>query len=159
MISQGVFFILWNFHFSGCYWGKSTKNSPKWKVTIVTWMMTSLDMFFDFFKIWVFWVVRGWVGSKRAKKWPKMTKKFCLTLYLRNSIYFIWLWLFVHLCKTMISPALFFVFFHFFKILIFQISQRWSINTKKKLWSMTHLLHMCVWFFYNKFLIDYLHHL
>ena len=40
--------------------------------------------FFYFFKMLVFWVVRG-VGSKRLKKGPKWRKEVCLIPYLRNS--------------------------------------------------------------------------
>ena len=44
----------------------------------------------------------------KGKKWPKMTKKI-LTLYIRNCTS--WLWFLVHICKMMISSAIFFSFF------------------------------------------------
>ena len=98
-----------------------------------------------FFKVLIFWVVR----RVKGQKWPKMTKNSVLcTLYLRNhasydldlwytcytknnpkwqndsnsisaELFFIWLWLLVHMCKLMISPAFFF-FFHFFKVIFFR---------------------------------------
>ena len=37
-------------------------------------------------------------------------------------------------------------FFHFFKILIFRVFQRSSINGKRKFWGVSHLLHICVIF-------------
>ena len=37
------------------------------------------------------------------------------------------LWLLVHMCKMVISPAFAFCFFHFFKILIFQVFQSSSM--------------------------------
>ena len=70
-----------------------------------------------------------------------MTKKISLTPYLRN---FIWLWLLVHVCKMMISPA--FCFFYFFKILIFQFFQSSSINAKRKFWDVPYILAICVIF-------------
>ena len=47
----------------------------------------------------------------------------------------------------MISPI---ILFHFVKIMFFQIFQNSSINTKRKVWGVPHLLHTCVSF---KFLL------
>ena len=52
-----------------------------------------------------------------------------------QELYVIWLWFLVHMCKMMISPA---IFFHFFKILIFQVFQSSSINAKRKFWGVPH---------------------
>ena len=64
-----------------------------------------------------------------------------------QELYIIWLWFLVHMCKMMISPA---IFFHFFKILIFRVFQSSSINAKQKFWGMHHLLRMCRIFFKKK---------
>ena len=70
--------------------------------------MTSPDAFFIFFKILVFWVVRG-VGGKSAKNGTKWKKKFCLTLCLRNcTSYDCGFW---YSCKIIISSNLVFPFF------------------------------------------------
>ena len=130
-------------------------------------------MFFLFFKILIFWVLRRVKEQKMAWndknfvlctlylrnhtsydfdlcctcvkgysiKWPKMTKK--LSQSISQELYLIWLWFLVHMCKMMISPA---IFFHFFKILIFQVFQSSSINAKVKFWGVPHLLHMCMTF-------------
>ena len=69
-----------------------------------------------------------------------------------QELYLIWLWLLLHMCKMMISPA---IFFHFFKILIFQVFQGSSINAKRKFWGVPNLLHMCVIFvFLNEHLLE-----
>ena len=96
--------------------------------------------FFHFFKILIFWVVSGVIGEKmaqngkktisatlhisgsihhvimilgclggkRAKYDPKWQKKLALTLYLKNDTsYDLFL---IHMCKIMISPAIFLFF-------------------------------------------------
>ena len=62
---------------------------------------------------------------------------------LSQELYLIWLRFLVHMCKMMISPTI----FHFFKILMFQVFQKSSINIKRKLWGVPHLLHKCVIFY------------
>ena len=96
--------------------------------------------FFHFFNILIFWVVRGW-GMKGQKMAQNDKKILCNSL--SQELYFIWLWLLVHTCKMMTSPA---IFFSFFKILIFQVFQSSSINSKRKFWGLPHLLHTCVIF-------------
>ena len=81
-------------------------------------------------------------GAKRAKNGPKWEEKE-LSHSISQELYLIWLWLLVNICKMMISPA---IFFHFFKILIFQVFQSSSVNAKRKFWGVPHLLHMCVIF-------------
>ena len=71
--------------------------------------------FFQFLRIYNFLVVRG-------LKWQKMAqnnKKYCLPHSISQELYLIWLWFLVHLCKMMISPAIFFIFskFWFFGLL------------------------------------------
>ena len=45
----------------------------------------------------------GWKGKKR----PKMTKNI---VSISQELCLIWLWFFVHMCKMMVSPAVFFIF-------------------------------------------------
>ena len=73
-------------------------------------------------------------------------RKKILSHSVSQELNLIWLWLLVHMCKMMISPAFFFFFFRFFKILIFQVFQSSSINAKSNFWSVPHLLHMFVIF-------------
>ena len=92
------------------------------------------------FKILILWVVRG---CKRAKNGPKWQKSLCNSV--SQELHFIWLWLLVHMCKMMISPAIFFLFFHFFKILNFQVFKNSSIIAKRKFWGVPAFF-TCVWF-------------
>ena len=56
-------------------------------------MMTSPDFFFHFFKILIFWIVRGIKGQK----WPKMTKNDVhLSMYTPQELYLMWLCFLVH---------------------------------------------------------------
>ena len=57
-------------------------------------------------------------------------KKICLSHSVFQERYLIWLWFLVHMCKMMISPAIFF----FFKILIFQVFRGVGVKVQK----MTH---------------------
>ena len=41
-------------------------------------------------------------------------KIFCLSHSISQKLYLIWLWFFVHLCKMIISPGVFFIFFFSF---------------------------------------------
>ena len=84
-------------------------------------MMTSPDAFFISSKFWFSGLFLGGGGGVKGKKWAKMTK-ICLTPY--------------QLCKTMISPA---IFFHFFKILDFSAFSKFINKYQKE-------IHMCVIF-------------
>ena len=89
---------------------------------------------FQIFDFRCCWVVGGEGGGHRGGgelKWQKMTqndKKNFVSLLISGTALHMTVVL-VHLCKMMISPA---VFFHFFKILIFQVFQTSSINAKRK---------------------------
>ena len=84
--------------------------------------------FFNFFKILIFWGVRGLKGQKIIQN----DKKSCLLCSITQEPYIIWLSFVGHKCK-MISLG---IFFHFFKILIFQVDngvkgQKIAQNDKK----------------------------
>ena len=74
-------------------------------------MIISPGVFFHYFKILIFWVVKVQKMTQNDKK---------ISHYISQELYLIWLWFLVYMCIMMISPAFFFFFFHFFKILIFQ---------------------------------------
>ena len=82
-------------------------------------MIISLGVFFQFFKILIFQVVRGVKGQKMVQN----DKKFCLSRFISQEPYIIWQSFMVHLCKMIIYPG---VFFHFFQILIF-----WAVSGVK----------------------------
>ena len=65
--------------------------------------------FFLFFKILIFWVVRGVKGQKMAQN----EKKLCLSCSISQEPYIIWFLFMVHLCKMIISPGVFFFFSKF----------------------------------------------
>ena len=81
-----------------------------------------------------------WYTSAKGKKWPKMTKKNCITPYLRNCTSYDWGFWYTFVKWWYLQQF----FFHFFKILIFWVFQRSSINAKRKFWGVPHLLEMCV---------------
>ena len=93
---------------------------PKFLVLMCK-MMISPGVFFHFFKVLIFWVVRGIFWFVRGVKGQKMVqndKKLCRLRSISQKQYIIWLSCMVHLCKMIISRD---IFFHFFKILIFKI--------------------------------------
>ena len=67
---------------------------------------------FIFFKNLFFLIVRGVKEQKMTQK----NKNFCRSHSVSQEPYIMWIWVLVHLCKTMTSPAIFFLSF---KILIF----------------------------------------
>ena len=74
-------------------------------------------MIVHFFKISIFWVVRGGRESKRAKK-VQNDNNFCLLHSISQEPYIIWLSFMLHICKIIISPG---IWFHFSKILSFWV--------------------------------------
>ena len=85
--------------------------------TCVKWWY--LQAYFQFFKIWFF----GLKGKKRSK----MTKN-CPSCFISQEPYIIWMSFMVHLCKMIISPGVFFIFF---KIMIFLVV-RWVKGQKNE---------------------------
>ena len=66
----------------------------------------------------------GGVMGKNVPKWQKI-----LSHFVSQEMCLIWLWFFVHICKVMISPAIFFIFskvwfFGFFKV------HQWMVKGK-----------------------------
>ena len=102
-------------------------------------MIASPHALFIFVKFWVSGLLGGCNGQKIAQN-----DKNKLSPFTSQELYLISLWFSVDTCKLMISPAIF--FFHIFKILIFWVLQSSSINAKKKLWGVHHLLYMCMIF-------------
>ena len=83
-----------------------------------------------FFHFFIFWVV---IGIK-CKKWPKITKNFCLSHFISQEPYIIWLSFVVHKFKMIISAGCCFIFSKFYV--------SWSIMRKKgKKWPKLCLLH------------------
>ena len=65
--------------------------------------------FFLFFKILIFWVVRGVKRQKMAQN----EKKLCLSCSISQEPYIIWFSFMVHFCKMIIFPRVFFFFSKF----------------------------------------------
>ena len=70
--------------------------------------------FFHFFKILIFWIVNGIKGQKMAQN----DKKFCLSCFISQELYIIWIFIYgTVVWNDTISRC----FLNFFKILIFQV--------------------------------------
>ena len=65
--------------------------------------------FFHFFKILIFWVVRGVKGQKEVQN----DKKSCPSHSISQEPYIIWPLFMVHICKMIISSNVFFIFSKF----------------------------------------------
>ena len=67
--------------------------------------------FFIFFisQVLIFRVVRGIKGQKMAQN----DNKLCRTAYLRQETYIIWFSFLLHMCKSIISPIVIFIFLKF----------------------------------------------
>ena len=122
------------------------KNGLKWQkimsVALHIWVSIHHLIVFLLHKYKMMTSPDNWDVIFLGKKWPKMTKKNCLTL--SQELYLIWWWFLLHLGNRMISPT---IFFHFVKILIFWVFQSSSINTKGKFWVVPHLLYMSLIFY------------
>ena len=66
-------------------------------------------MFFSILKFWFSGLSEGWKG----KKGPKWQKSLPVSLHTSGTVHIIWSWFLVHMCKMMISPAIFFIFQNF----------------------------------------------
>ena len=86
--------------------------------TCVKWQY--LQVFFSFFQILIFWVVRVVKGHKIAQK----DKNLCLLRLISHEPYIIWPSFVVHKCRLIISTGGVFLLFYFFKIFIFSVVRR-----------------------------------
>ena len=133
IISPGVFFIFSKYWFFGVLGEKCAKNGPKWQnilsivlnisgtihhmiviygVVHMCKMIISPDFFFHFFKILFFWVFK----RVKRQKTVQNDRKFCLSHFISQELYVIWLSFMVHTCKMIISSG---VLFSFSKIWFF----------------------------------------
>ena len=87
-----------------------------WFLVHICTVMTYPVAFFFIFSKFCFLRVRWVKGRKIAQN----NKKFCLSDFLSQQPYLVWLWFLLHMCKMMISPGIFFSF-HFFTILSVKI--------------------------------------
>ena len=140
-----LFSFFQNFDFLGRYWGKRSRNGPKWKKFCLScfirisgiihhmifiygalmWHDISRN-FKNFFKVLIFWVVNGVKGQKMAQN----EKKLCLLHPISQEPYIIWSSFVVCKCKMIIS-----FFLNFFKTLNFQVlggskGKKWPKMTK-----------------------------
>ena len=77
-------------------------------------MIVSSGIFFIFSKCWFFVLLWGGRGVGEGVKGQKMVqndKKLCLSHFISQESYIIWLSFLVHMCKMIISAG---VIFHFF---------------------------------------------
>ena len=74
-----------------------------------------------------------------------------LSYSISQELFLIWLWCLVHMCKMMISPAI----FYFFRSLFFLGGggQSLSINVKMKFWGVAHLV--CDFFIFFSSLVTF----
>ena len=123
-------------------------------------MMISSN-FFDFSKSWLFW----FFVDKRAKKDLKLPISACFALYLKcfrwnhqnfdNEMYRCFSLYFFKKCIIVNIKIVLFLFSHFNSFFLIRICfSSSSINVKKKVWDVPHLLHMCVTF---RFLSAWVH--
>ena len=93
------------------------RNSIAWDHEFGThvWNDDITKCFFQFFKILIFRVVRGVKGQKTVQN----DKKLCSSYFISQKPYIIWMSFMVHMCKMIISPAVFFIFSKcwFFRVL------------------------------------------
>ena len=83
-----------------------------WGLVQLCKMMISWGVFFIFFEIFIFCAVRGGGGGEGG--WQKIAqneKQLHSSCTISQGQYSLWLWVLVHLCKMMISPGIFFIFF------------------------------------------------
>ena len=87
----------------------SSSSDHNFWYTYVKWYLQA------FFSTFSKFLIRGVKGQKSVKS----DKKFCLSHFLSQELCIIWLSFVVHLCKIIISPAVFFIFskFWFFGLL------------------------------------------
>ena len=81
-----------------------------WYTCVKWWYLPGL--FFHFFKTLILWVVKEGGGVK-GQKMVQNENKFCLSRSISQESYIIWFWFKVLMCKMIISPGIFFIFWKF----------------------------------------------
>ena len=80
-----------------------------WCTYVKCWYLLSFYFFaFHFLKILIFWAVREVKGQKIAQNEKQQLH---LSSAISQEQYSIWSWFLVYMCKMVISPGLFFIFF------------------------------------------------
>ena len=133
-ISPGVFFNFKILILKDCQGAERAKNGPKWQKflsvasyisgtiyhmifihgthlsfickTIISPGIFFIFFFFFFSKFW-FSGSLGGEGMVKGQKMAQNDKQFCLSHSVSQELYIMWLWFLVHMCKMMISPAIF----------------------------------------------------
>ena len=85
-----------------------------------------------FFLILIFWVVRG----VKEQKMVQNNKNICLSYFISQEPYIIWLPFMVHMCKMIISPG---VFFSILKFWFSRLSGSWE----SKKWPKMTKIYVC----------------
>ena len=119
-----------NFNFWGQQWGKRAKNGLKWQIIMSCTPYQSKHTLFYFIMVFV----------ANGPKWQNKFISLCILGTVPHMIVVFG----KHVQNDDISSN---IFFHFFKSLIFGVFQSSSINVKRELWGLSHLLHTCVIFF------------
>ena len=90
------------------------------------------------------WYLRCFFGlwSKRTKNGPKWQKILSVSLLISGTLHHIWLCFLIHMCKIMISPAIFFIFSKLFFFLVFQKDKRAKNDPKLLPTSVHHALYL-----------------
>ena len=107
--------------------------------------------FFHFLEIFIFWAIRGENGKKNSPKWKVTITS--VTRHISGTVS-MWSWFLVQLCKMMISPGVFFIFY---ETLIFWVvkgqkivqNEKWQLHLSRaisqqqySIWSWF-LVHLC----------------
>ena len=126
MISLGVFFIFSKFWMAENYAchasylsNYASYDCHLWYTCIKSWYLQVLS----FFKMLIFWVVKG----VKEQKMVQNENKFCLWRSLSQESYIMWFSFMVHMSKMIIFPSIFFIFSKFwFSGLGQKIALKWQ---------------------------------
>ena len=116
-----VFFSILKFWFSvlsGCWKGKKWPKMTKFFVCYTLYFRNHISdkkiispgIFFILFSKFRSSGYLGVWGVVKEQKIAQNDKKFCLSHFVSQEPYIIWLWVLVHMCKMIISRANFFIF-------------------------------------------------
>ena len=138
--------MAWNDNYVCCTPYLSNHTSHDHVFCYTSWKWWHLQRFFSFFLILVFLIVRGREGEgggNRAENGPKWEK--ILSHSVSRELYLIWLCFLEHMCKMMISPAIFSLFSKVWFFGFFIVHQ-WMAKGNSEVCS----TFTCVWFFNTK---------